>query len=142
VSGAADGTVATTLIIDDAPVRVPTLPGRAGLWVSPADAEGLTGWEVTAEGACHGARCVPLPPDAIDGDGAIDLAGLARQLGQPVLHDQIHDVWLIGDEPGRLRDRLRSLDAPDFTLADLAGRPRSLRQCRGRKVLLLVWASW
>jgi peroxiredoxin len=32
--------------------------------------------------------------------------------------------------------------APDFTLPDLAGRPHSLAEQRGNKVLLVVWASW
>ena len=131
-----------TLIIDDAPVRVTTLDGRDTLWVSAADAARLTGWVVTPEGACQGARCVPLPPGVVRAGEAIDLGGLARQLGQPVLHDPARDVWLIGDEPDRLRDRLRSLEAPDVTLPDLDGRPHSLAGLRGRKVLLLAWASW
>lgn len=32
--------------------------------------------------------------------------------------------------------------APDFALADLNGRQLSLSQFRGRKVLLVFWASW
>ncbi len=32
--------------------------------------------------------------------------------------------------------------APDFTLTDISGRQLSLRQLRGRKVLIAVWASW
>ena len=44
-----------------------------------------------------------------------------------------------------LRERtaaLESLEAPDFTLPDLSGRPHSLVDYRGRKVLLATWASW
>ena len=32
--------------------------------------------------------------------------------------------------------------APDFTLADLRGKQRSLSEFRGRKVVLVFWASW
>lgn len=32
--------------------------------------------------------------------------------------------------------------APDFNLADLTGRQLSLAQFRGRKVLIVFWASW
>lgn len=32
--------------------------------------------------------------------------------------------------------------APDFTLTDMSGRQLSLRQFRGRKVLIAFWASW
>jgi peroxiredoxin len=39
-------------------------------------------------------------------------------------------------------DALRSLEAPDFTLPDLEGRRHSLSDQRGKKVLLVTWASW
>ena len=32
--------------------------------------------------------------------------------------------------------------APDFTLPDLEGRLHSLSEHRGKKVLLVTWASW
>jgi len=32
--------------------------------------------------------------------------------------------------------------APDFTLGDLRGKERSLSEFRGRKVVLVFWASW
>jgi peroxiredoxin len=37
---------------------------------------------------------------------------------------------------------LASLEAPDFTLPDPAGRPHRLSDYRGKKVLLVTWASW
>ncbi len=133
----------TTLIIDDIATRVALADGHdGGLWLGPEDAARVAHWEISGDGACRGARCVPLPPGAVAGEGAVDLAALARHLGQPVLHDPTHAVWLVGDEPDGLRDRLASLEAPDFTLPDLDGRPHSLSDYRSRKVLLLTWASW
>jgi hypothetical protein len=35
-----------------------------------------------------------------------------------------------------------SVEAPDFTLPDLDGRMHSLSDYRGRKVVLLTWASF
>jgi hypothetical protein len=72
----------------------------------------------------------------------LDLAGLARHLGQPVAASPAHGVWAIGESHAARGERLRSLDAPDFTLPDLDGRAWSLRDFRGRKVFLLAWASW
>jgi hypothetical protein len=72
----------------------------------------------------------------------IDLGGLARHLGRPVAASPPHGVWAIGESHEALGDRLRSLDAPEFTLPDLDGRVWSLRDFRGRKVFLLAWASW
>ena len=37
---------------------------------------------------------------------------------------------------------LASLEAPDFTLPDLDGRPHSLSEHRGKKVFLVAYASW
>ncbi len=34
------------------------------------------------------------------------------------------------------------VEAPGFTLPDLAGRPVSLEALRGRVVLLYFWATW
>jgi hypothetical protein len=37
---------------------------------------------------------------------------------------------------------LASLEAPNFTLPDMAGKTHSLVDFRGKKVLLVTWASW
>jgi hypothetical protein len=130
-----------TLIADDKPVTVSVIDDSHGLWLQAAEAHRVSGWEITPEGACQGARCVPLPEGAIR-DDAVDLAALARHLGQPVLHDAKHGVWLIGAAADDLRDRMLSLEAPDFTLPDLDGRLHSLSDYRGQKVFLVTWASW
>ncbi len=132
----------TTIIVDDVPatVRVSDDPA-GGLWLSAGDAQRISGWEVTPEGACQGARCVPLPERVVRG-GTVDLAGLARHLGQPVVTDARHGVWVIGEAADDLSDRMLSLEAPDFTLPDPDGRLHSLSDYRGRKVFLVTWASW
>ena len=38
--------------------------------------------------------------------------------------------------------RASSLEAPNFTLPDMNGRAHSLADYRGKKVLLITWASW
>jgi hypothetical protein len=63
-------------------------------------------------------------------------------MGQPVVASPEHGVWSIGDAAEDVAGRLRSLDAPDFTLPDLDGRRHTLGTFRGRKVFLLFWASW
>lgn len=117
------------------------------LWLAPDDLARATRWEWKPEGLCRGAMCVPVPPRApwVRGEGTatrIELAGLARHMGQPVAVSPAHGVWALGQSHEDLGDRLRSLEAPDFTLPDLDGRPHSLSDYRGRKVFLLAWASW
>ena len=51
-------------------------------------------------------------------------------------------IACLGASAAERGHQLRSLDAPEFTLPDLDGRPHTLSEHRGRKVLLLAWASW
>jgi hypothetical protein len=116
------------------------------LRLSLADLHAATGWEHKPQGFCLGERCVPIPPDRRDeffgSDGRFDLAAFARYLGQPVVRDEPSGTWVFGEAPAIRRGALQSLDAPDFTLPDLDGTLHSLSDYRGKKVLLLSWASW
>ena len=53
--------------------------------------------------------------------------------------DEAHGVVSVGPEPG---SRLAGGEAPDFTLPDFDGVQHSLSQYRGKKVLIMTWASW
>ena len=117
------------------------------LWLVPAELARAGGWELKPEGLCRGPLCVPVPPAAswVRGRGAdvrVDVIGLSRHMGQPVAASPEGAVWSIGAAAEDVADRLRSLDAPDFTLPDIDGRPHTLSSFRGRKVFLLAWASW
>jgi len=48
----------------------------------------------------------------------------------------------LGTAAAERAEQLGSLRAPDFSLPDLDGRTHSLGEQRGRKVLLVVYASW
>lgn len=115
-------------------------PSGTGLWLSAADARRITGWELKPEGMCRGAVCVPLPASARR-PGEVDVAAFWAKLGAPVAGDG-GDVWSLGVAPDDRRAALESLEAPDFTLPDLDGRMHSLSDLRGKKTLLVTWASW
>ena len=66
----------------------------------------------------------------------------ARMLQMPAAGDAKNDVWYFGPRPEDQNGYLKSLTAPDFTLADVDGKNHSLADFRGKKVLLLTWASW
>jgi peroxiredoxin len=112
-----------------------------GLFVADEDVERATGWSRKPEGMCRGAICVPLPAEAMR-DHAVDLASLWRKLGNPVLHDESQEVWVLGAGAQQRTAALTGLVAPDFVLPDLAGKPHRLSDLRGSKVLLVTWASW
>jgi hypothetical protein len=112
-----------------------------GLWLTAAEAEQATGWTLKPEGMCRGEICVPLPAGMAK-DGRIDLAAFWRHMGHPVLTDDTGETWMLGTGADARNDTLEGLEAPDFTLPDLAGQPHRLSDLRGRKVFLTTWASW
>jgi hypothetical protein len=118
-----------------------TIETIAGLFASPADAEMVTGWILKPEGMCRDELCVPLTGDARR-DGNVDIAAFWRTLGNPVLSDQRGDVWVLGTAAEHRASALSGLEAPDFTLPDLAGVPHTLSALTGKKVFLTTWASW
>ncbi len=136
-----------TVIYEETPYEARSAAAEgANLWLSLDDLRAATGWEPKPQGLCRGDVCVPLPPgreaEFVAADRRFNLAAFARHLGQPVVHDDAHRVWLFGEAAAARRKALQSLEAPDFTLPDLDGRLHSLSQYRGRKVLLMSWASW
>ena len=115
------------------------------LWCPAPDAEAATGWEVKPEGLCQGPMCVPLPAGRereFVRDGRVNLAALWRHLGQPVLRSDRGAVWVLAHAASERAAALASLEAPDFALPDGAGRVHRLSDYRGKKVLLVTWASW
>jgi hypothetical protein len=115
------------------------------LWLSADELHAATGWELKPQGFCLDERCIPIPrgreAEFRSGD-LFDLAALARQTEQPLVRDDRHAVWSLGEAPAAIGGRLRSLEAPDFTLPDLDDKLHSLSDYRGKKVLLMSWASW
>jgi hypothetical protein len=139
--------MAVTLIYDNRASRAPSAVENGGdLWLSFEDLRASTGWEQKPEGLCLGDRCVPVPPsrtsEFIAADGRFNLSAFARYLEQPVVHDDTASVWLFGESADVRGQALRSLEAPDFRLPDLDGNLHALSDYRGKKVLLLSWASW
>jgi hypothetical protein len=114
---------------------------RDGLWMSPADAATVTGWTLKPEGMCRAEACVPLPASAV-GPDEVDVAAFWTRLGGPVISSEQRDVWALGAPADERNAALGGLAAPDFTLPDVDGVPRTLSELRGKKVFLATWASW
>lgn len=118
---------------------------RDSLWLKASEAATATGWTLKPEGFCKGEVCVPVPPartaEFVHG-GDVNVAALWRHLGAPVVHDDAGSAWVLGTSAEDRASQLKSLEAPDFTLPDLAGRQHALSAYRGKKVLVVSWASW
>lgn len=123
--------------------------GLQNLWITPADLTRATGFEIKPQGVCHEEICFPIPKNRKDallkkqaGATWFNLAEFARMTNQPFSTDDIHHVWFFGERLQAQNQFVNSLEAPNFTLPDLNGKLHSLSDFRGKKVLLITWASW
>jgi hypothetical protein len=99
-----------------------------------------TGWEAKPEGLCRGDVCVPSP-GAVRTDGRLDVTIVADRLRMPLVHDDAHGIWALGPSAGGRA--LTSADAPALTLPLVDGSGSwSLSSMRGRRTILVAWASW
>jgi hypothetical protein len=130
-----------TLLFDGRETRIDAARADA-IWLAADQLEAATGFHLEPQGFCQGELCVPIPPSArarfVDGS-RVNVAAIAAQLRRPVVCDEAHGVVSVGPEPG---SRLAGAEAPDFTLPDFDGVQHSLSQYRGKKVLIMTWASW
>ncbi len=109
--------------------------------LSPEELANATGWELKPQGACKGEQCIPLPHDIYEPDGRVKVDTLAGRLQMPLVRAGQLDLWALGPQAGG--KALESATAPDFSLPDLANnRIFRLSELRGKKVLLVAWASW
>ena len=139
-----------TVLYDDKVVEVErTLPDADDLWVTPADLPRVNGFELKPEGACLDELCVPVRQDRDSelfvrrgGQGWFNVTGLARKLQQAYAVDHDHRVWSLGEIPVTRTRFLDAAMAPDFELPNRDGDMVRLSDLRGKKVLIVTWASW
>lgn len=139
-----------TVLYRDRDTRVERAEAESDdLWLPLDGLTAASGWVLKPEGACLGEVCVPIPPERRErfvrgerGRARLNLAGLARLLGMPVVSDTGTGTWCFGESAQARGAQLASREAPDFTLPDLDGRMHSLSDYRGMKVFMVAWASW
>ena len=126
-----------------------TLADPSDLWVTPADLTRVNGFELKPEGACLDTLCIPVnqtdDSDIVvtrDRQRWFSLTAFARKLDQSYVVDRSHSTWSFSEIPILQADLVDHALAPDFELPDRDGNPVRLSDFRGKKVLLLTWASW
>jgi hypothetical protein len=146
IVSAAGGETAATVLYDDRVVplaRVGSQPKSAtdSLWVRARDLPAINGFEIKPQGACRADICIPIPKPMRRGE-FFDLTAFARRIRQAVVVDVDARAWSFGEIQSLRGSYLESRQAPDITVPDRAGRAVALSRFRGKKVLLLTWASW
>ena len=137
---------AATVLYDDRVVtldRVMPDPGRSGdvLWVRKMDLPRINAFELKPQGACRADVCIPIPKTMLNGEW-FHLTAFAKKAGQAVVADEDARVWSLGEIQALRGSFLSSREAPDVAIPDRRGRPVKLSSFRGKKVLLVTWASW
>jgi AhpC/TSA family len=117
------------------------------LWVSIDDVKKVNGFEAKPEGLCAGDICVPIPAangwTRRRGDKKyLNVTRFAAKVDQVVAADSSGDVWSFGTVGNLESELLPKGIAPDFALPDRSGKTVKLSDFRGKKVLILTWASW
>jgi hypothetical protein len=143
---AGDAPPAATVLYNDRSVvldRVGRGPKQApdALWVRKRDLPRINEFELKPQGACRADLCIPIPKDMIRGD-YFNLTAFAKKAGQPVVAEAGERVWSFGEMQALGGGFVESRIAPDFAVPDRAGRPVRLSAFRGKKVLVVTWASW
>jgi hypothetical protein len=137
---------ATTVLYDDRAVtlraigRDPKL-AKDALWVRKRDLPAINEFVIKPQGACRADLCIPIAKDMVRGD-YFNLTAFAKRIGQPVVTDVDARVWSFGEIQSLRGNFIDGRMAPDFTVPDRAGRPVHLAALRGKKVLVVTWASW
>jgi hypothetical protein len=109
------------------------------LWVRSADLPRVNEFEVKPQGACRADICIPLSKDLKKAEW-FNLSGFARKVGQAAVSDS--NVWSFGEVPLLRGTYFNSRIAPDFAVPDRKGHIVHLSDFRGKKVLVVTWASW
>ena len=109
-----------------------------------ADFTALTGWAVEEQGLCRETVCVPATDlvSTTRSTGRIDALDAAQRLGMPVEHDAEHGVWALG--PATVTGRALSGARAEFPsdLVDRNGERFDFESLRGRRIVMVAWASW
>ena len=142
-----------TVIYDGVATEVGVVPvlskNPVELWITTADLTRATKFEIKPQGVCRDELCFPIPKGSREhlvrkrgGTTIFNLYEFAWMVHQPIAYDLTHSVWFFGPRQTAQNDFVQTLEAPNFTLPDLNGKMHSLSDFRGKKVLLITWASW
>lgn len=119
------------------------------LWVTLADLKAATRFENKPQGVCRDELCFPLPKkrraEFLQAEGKtmwFNLTEFARLVHQPVARDTERATWYFGLRAEVQNSMTKDFKAPNFTLPDKDGKLHSLADFRGKKVLIVTWASW
>ena len=150
VASYAAGQARAVVIYDGVATEVEaSTEASADLWVTMKDLTRATRFVVKPQGICRAELCFPIPKgkkaEFVAKKSSVEwfnLSAFARLVKQAVARDEKNGVWYFGKRDDERGTYLASLEAPNFTLPDMSGHTHSLSDYRGKKVMIITWASW
>jgi hypothetical protein len=138
----AEASPAATVLYGDRAVPLSKIrPAQENdLWVRKADLPGINDFHIKPQGACREDLCIPIAKE-LQYKEYFNLTGFARKTGETVIRDEA-GVYSFGEIPLLRGAFYNSRMAPDFAVPDRKGRVVHLNDFRGKKVLVVTWASW
>jgi hypothetical protein len=136
---AATTSTATVLYADKSTTLDRVRADTKDLWVRSTDLPRINEFELKPQGACRADLCIPIAKNLKQGEW-FNLTGFARNIKEAVVADS--GVWSFGEVPVLRGSFVNSRVAPDFAVPDRKGRMVHLSDFRGKKVLVVTWASW
>ena len=139
-TGAATGATRATVLFQDQTVELEKIrPDPKDLWVRAADLPRINRFTLKPQGACRADMCIPIPKALKSGEW-FNLTGFAQRLHQSYVTEE--GVWSFGEIQATRGDFYGSRIAPEFAVPDRHDRVVHLSDFRGKKVLVVTWASW
>jgi len=136
----APSSTTATVLYNDQTVKLDKVrPDAHDLWVRAADLPRINEFHLKPQGACRADMCIPVSKDMKSGEW-FNLSGFARKVHETAVADA--GVWSFGEIPLVRGQFYESRIAPDFAVPDRTGRTVHLSDFRGKKVLIVTWASW
>ncbi len=139
---------AVTVVVNDGAIEIEgALVDGQHLWVTAKDVTRINGFEPKPEGFCSADICIPIPKSedwvrTENDERYFSVTRFAEKIDQAVVVDAERHVWGFGSVPLLQRTLFTEAMAPDFALEDRQGNVVRLSDFRGKKVLVLTWASW
>ena len=113
------------------------------LWIDANKLSNNLDWTLKPEGLCKDEICVPVrEPNLLSEDNQINMTQFAKELNRPIVIELDKDVVFLGESATDRSAALYAHQAPDFELPDLDGNMHRLSEHFGKKLCLVVHASW
>ncbi|PZC41192.1 MAG: hypothetical protein DK305_000182 [Chloroflexi bacterium] len=113
------------------------------IWFHKDDMREKFGWILKPEGLCKEEVCIPLKePLLLLNNDHVNINQFAKELNRPIASEVSKGVIVLGESASDRANWLYAEQAPDFELPDLNGNMHRLSEHFGKKLCLVVHASW